>query len=257
MHRILVAALLTSCTGLMSAAEPALTIRPVQFISQAEVPEGAPRDARAIGFNTGFTIGYLVEGESIIGFNHESLKIEHILMADGKDIASKRNGKPNFKLGSFPAVSDDGKFGFFTMESEEHVFGKLDSIKVKGSIVVRTAAKLSSIATAPHVLGSGDQEKVGDFTVDFGVVKQKEKTPRFLEEDFKKNNVITVTGSLAKISEVHLKAGDVEIKPDGYTTNDDRPRSYLFEKGEGAAPSAVLTIKYWEDLKAVEVTFGK
>lgn len=249
--------LLTCSVSISFAADSSITIRPVQFIAQAEIPDGAPRNAKTIGFNTGFTIGYLVEGADIIGFNQQSLKIDHILMGDNKDIATKRNGKPNFKLGSFPVASDDGKFGFFTVESEEHVFGKLDSISVKGSIVVRTATRLKSIVSKPHVLGSGDEEKQADFTVNFGVVRQKEKMPRFIEEDFKKKNVVTITGSLGKIIEVNLKSGDAEIKAEGYTSSEDGPRSYFFEKGDGAAPSAVLTIKYWEDLKAVEVPFGK
>jgi hypothetical protein len=75
-------ALVSGC--LLEGADAGLTIRPVQIISQAEVPAGAPQEARAVQFTKGFSVGYLIEGEDIIGIDKKSLTIEHILLPGGE-----------------------------------------------------------------------------------------------------------------------------------------------------------------------------
>ncbi len=245
-----------AASHLAAAEDKPLSIRPVQIISQAEVPAGAPREASSVQFNKGFTIGYLVEGEGIIGFDKRSLTIEHILLPGGKDIAKKRNGKDNFEFGSFPEVSDNGKFGFFQLQSEEFVFGQAEALVVQGSIGVRTASELKTVASKPHPPASNESEVVDEFAVTFGPGPKQDKMPRFLMDSYKDKTPIVVAGPLAKISEIRLLIADKEVKSDEYTSAESGPRTYFFSKSDPATP-VTLRIKYWKDLKVVTVPFPR
>ena len=247
--------LMLASGSLIEAADAAVTIRPVQIISQADVPAGAPQEARSVQFNKGFTVGYLIEGEDIVGVDKKSLIIDHILLPGGKDITKKRNGKDNFEFGSFPQVSDDGKFGFFQIQSEEHVFGKAETLDIKGSIGVRIASDLKTTVSKPHPLGSNESEAVEEFTVTFGSGPKQEKVPKFIQESYDNKIPIVVTGPLAKITQVRLVVAGKEIESGEWTYVETGPRTYFFPKSEGATADEIR-IKYWKNFKVVMVPFA-
>jgi hypothetical protein len=247
-------ALALACSGPICAADATVTIRPVQVVSLAEVPAGAPQDAKTVKFTKGFSVGYLIEGEDIIGIDKKSLVIEHILLPGGKDITKKRNGKDNFELGAFPEVSDDGRFGFFAVESDEHVFGKADGLDIKGTIGVRLASDLKTAESKPHPLGANDTEPVDGFTVTFGPGPNADKVPDFVKQSYKDKVPLRVAGPLEKVAEVRLIVAGKEVEPNEWSSADTGSRTYFFPKGDGASAGA-LRIKYWQKLKVVVVPF--
>jgi len=257
MHRQVPLALMAAVAW---CADPTWTIRPVQVISQAEVPEGVPDAAKTVMFNKGFSIGYLIQGDGIIGVDKESLVIDQILLPGGKDITKKRNGKNNWEIGSFPEVSDDGRFCFFQVTSDEHAFGKAESLDIHGSIGVRTASDLKTFSTKAHVLDGGDTEVVDEFSVTFGRDPNDKGETAFFRNDKKDKATVVVSGMLDKLTEVVLMIAGKAIKSEesyGPSTSAGSgvgSRTYIFSRGEGAVPG-VLQFKFWKDLKEVVVHF--
>lgn len=240
------------------AAEPAYTVRAIQVIDQAQVPEGAPQSARSIMFNKGFTIGYLVEGSDLIGFKDDSLKVTRIKLPDGKDIVHKRNGEDNYKQGSFPEVSDDGKLGYFQLECEDHVFGKAASLDIAGSIVALTGSDHQTGTTKVHGLDSKEEEKVGPFTVAFGQAKPAGMHAMFGNAD-RDSWGITVSGPLASITAFAVVVDGKEVKSRSWSGSGagDGPRTYDFEKSAITGNAGAVSIRYWKDMKEQEIRFGK
>jgi hypothetical protein len=237
------------------AADDAITIRAIQVISQATVPDGVPDEAKRIMFNDGFTIGYLIEGSDIIGIKEHSLKIEHMLLPDGTDISKTRNGDDNFKEGSFPAFSDDGQFGYFQVASKHRLFGKVESLAIKGSIVVRTGSALTTVTSKEHDLKASANDTLDEFAV---VITPPGKSANHGQQDDDEKNScsVVVTGSVEKISEIRLVVADTEIKPESWTSSEVGPRTYSFPL-DAAVAKFTLKIKYWKNLKELPIDFGK
>lgn len=232
------------------AAEPGITITPVQVISQAKVPAGAPDKAKKIMFTEGFSIGYLVAGKDLIGFAEDSLRIDAIRTRDGKDLAKKRNGEPAWEMGSFPEASDDGAFAFFTLECDEPAFGQVEGLAISGTITVLTASDLATVETKAHELKGKAADQAGEFTVTYGAGggmsfgNGEDAGPS-----------ITLTGPLAKITKVMLVVDGAETKSNSnWGAQGTDSRTYGFEKVAGTTGS--VRISYWKDLRETPVAFG-
>ena len=77
--------------------KPSMRVRPIQIISCDNLPSEMAIDAKPMGYQPGFQVFYLVEGQDIAGF--DSLAIESINTPEGVDIWKYRNGKPAYKVG--------------------------------------------------------------------------------------------------------------------------------------------------------------
>jgi hypothetical protein len=245
-HLIALAAAAAPAAG----ADAAPTARPIQFMSQAEVPEDAPQEARTIQFTHGFSVGYLVEGANIVGVKEKSLHVAHALLPDGTDIAQTRSGDDNLELGPFPRVSDSGRFAYFSATSKQNIFGHADHVGIEGTVVVITSSKLGTLSSHPHKLGSNDQETLGAWKATFG----GEKGMSFGDDD-KPTASITIKGPLDGIAKLTLQVAGKDYKQSGWGGGDDE-RTYSFPCPADAA-GAVLTIRDWEDLHEVTVPLGK
>jgi hypothetical protein len=249
-HRLLL--LLAGLVIPAAAAEPALTVRPVQMISLADVPNGAPDEAKSVMFTKGFSIGYLVEGQDLIGVVDDSLDVE-ITSPDGKSLSKKRNGEKSYKLGSFPKATDDGKYLFFQLESEEHDFGRIESLVVTGTVTVRTGSDLTNAATKAHGLTSKEVEQAGEFKVAFG--EESGGKVSFGGEAGAESVSITISGPLEKLTKVALKVDGKAVHEEGYMgMHGADSRTYQFEKPAGA--SGTIELSYWKNLAETKLAIG-
>lgn len=235
--------LLALATATLSAADaPAFTCKPVMISAGAELPASIGFSDRPMGYELGCKIAYLVEGEDLIGFKKDSLLITSITTADGKDIATKRNGKPAWKQGSFPKTTDDGRFGIFTIEVSENVFGKTDGLSITGTIIALSGSDRQTKKLAMKVGESAGQE-VGGLKV---VLTGDKSDP----DDFG----VQVTGDIAKVAEITVLDGDSKLTSRGSSWSGTQ-RTWNFAKPAGATVTVEFT--WWNKLTPVSVAIGK
>ena len=242
-------------SALTAADAPVITCKPVMITACAELPASIGFQERPMGYELGVKISYLVEGQDLIGFKDESLMITAITTADGKNIANKRNGKPAWKQGSFPKTTDDGKFGIFSIEVSENVFGKTDGLSVTGTIVALSGSDRQT-KKATLKLSETKTEDVGGLKVSLvGTKKDKPAaagpTPFFGGGgDFG----VQVAGDINKIAEVVLLEGTTKLDAQGSSWSGSE-RTWNFAKPAG--DSVTVEITYWNKLATVTVPIGK
>lgn len=216
-----------------AAPAPAFTVRAVQVLSSAPLPGDLPFELKPFGHETGFKIWFLVEGADIIGLDEKSLAITTLTTADGRDLAKQRNGKPTWKLDSFPKVSDDGRRAVFAIECGAEAFGQAESAKLAGRIGVMTGGdrQEQELAFDP---AKPSKAEVGKLALEFGA-----KGFGFGGGD---GYGIKISGPLATIASLEIVDGDKRIRSNGWSGSDGA-RTYQFEKPAGAAPK--LAIAWW------------
>lgn len=248
MHRILCLALI-ACGGIAGEG-PNITCKPVMVTACAELPASIDFQTRPMGYELGVNISYLVEGEDLIGFKEDSLNVTAITTADGKDISKKRNGKPAWKQGSFPKITDDGKYGIFSIEISENAFGKTDGLLVNGSVVALTGSDRQT-KKFTFKLSEAKVEEVGGLKISLtGAKKSTEKEGFFGGGGFG----VQVSGDIAKVAEVGMSEGETKIDRQGSHWSGSQ-RTWNFAKPAGDTVSVEIT--WWNKLAPVTVSLGK
>jgi hypothetical protein len=248
--------LLALAGGMLAAADaPAFTCKPVMVTACGELPASIGFTDRPMGYELGFKVTYLIEGQDLIGFKEDSLQVSAITTADGKELAKKRNGKPAWKQGSFPKTTDDGRYGIFTVEVAENLFGKTDGVGISGSIVAlsgsdRQTKKLAMKASEAKVedVGGLKVTLVGD-KKDKGAGAAAPK-PFFGGGGFG----VQVSGDIGKIAEVVVLDGDAKLDSQGSSWSGTQ-RTWNFAKPAG--DSVTVEITWWNKMSSVTVPFGK
>ncbi len=230
-------ALSTVLATALAAAEPAapaFSVRAVQVLSSAPLPGDLPFELKPFGHETGFKIWFLVEGADIIGLDEKSLAITSLTAADGRDLAKQRNGKPTWKLDSFPKVSDDGRRAVFAIECSAEAFGQAESAKLAGRIGLLTGSERQEqeLAFDP---AKPSKAEVGKLALEFGA-------KGFGFGGGGDGYGIKISGPLATIASLEIVDGDKRIRSNGWSGSDGA-RTYQFEKPAGAAPK--LAIAWW------------
>lgn len=239
---------LATLMSLPAADGPTITCKPVMITACAELPAAIDFQNRPMGYELGFKIAYLVEGEDLIGFKKDSLIITAITTADGKELSKKRNGKPSYQQGSFPKTTDDGKFGFFEIEVSENQFGKTDGITVQGNI---TALSGSDRQTKKVTLTVGDAkvEDVGGLKISLFGGGEKSEKQSFFGSSFG----VQVAGDINKVAEITLFDGTTKVDSHGSSWT-DTTKTYDFAKPAGK--SLTVEVSYWNKLATVVVPIG-
>lgn len=222
--------------------------RRVQTISCDSLPAELPFNVKPMQYEPGFKVCYLVESEDLIGFKDDSLSIDSIVGSDGKDVAKKRNGSPNYKQGSFPKTSDDGKYGLFEVEVSENKFGVVDSMVITGKIIALAGSDLETKKLTLPV-NSEKSETAGDFTV--SLAKEKSGMSFGGDED---SFDVRVTGDLTKLSSIKVMDGETVEKEHGWMGSGDS-RTYHFDKPKNDA--VTVEISYWKTLREVPILIEK
>lgn len=223
-----------------------LTARPVQIVSCASMPDDVPFDVAPMSYNKGFEIFYLVEAENLAAFKDNSLTLTSMKTKDGKDISKTRTGKPSYEEGTFPKVSEDGKYAVFSVKVEQDLFGQVDSLEIAGSAILLVASS-RDVLTAKLSKDEKKAKTVGPFTVSTSA------GGGFMGMGGDSFGV-TVKGSLASIINVDVESNGAALDSEG-SMSDGSSKTFYFAKPDSDA--LTVKINYWTDLKEETVTFGK
>ena len=77
-----------------------------------------------------------VKGEGLVSFKEDSVVIDRFTSRDGKELSKLGNGKPDWKEGSFPKVSDDANLASFSIELWGDLMGKIEGGTLEGSVTM-------------------------------------------------------------------------------------------------------------------------
>jgi hypothetical protein len=244
--RLAAATLILASAVLAAADPPALSAKPVQLTTGAVLPADLPFDAKPFAHEAGFKIWWLVQASDLIGFDEDSVVMNALKSADGKDLATTRNGKPTWKLDSFPKVSDDGKYGVFSIECSADVFGKTDRLSMSGTLVALTGSdrKEADLAFDPAKPSNVD---AGPLKIAFGA-----KGMRF--GGAAETYGIQVSGPLVAIASIEVRDGDAKLESQGWSGS-GATRTYNFAMPKTATPK--LKLSYWGTSARVKVEFTR
>ena len=225
------------------------SVKPIMIQECAPVLEEIKFGEKPMGYEPGFKIFFMVNGKDMNAFKKDSLSIEYIKTKDGQDISKARGGKANYKMGSFPKTTEDGKRAFFNIESGENVFGAADALQIKGQITVMTSSKLETVSTKELEFGKSESQKIGPFTV---TANPKAEAAINLGGGDDKASKIKVQGPLDSISNISFAVDGKDEKNKGWFGFDD---SKTYSLGIANVNKVTVKINYWVDLKEKSIPF--
>ncbi len=225
------------------------TVKPIMAQECAPVTEELKFGEKPMGYEPGFKIFLMVNGKDMNAFKKDSLSIEYIKTKDGQDISKARGGKANYKMGSFPKATEDGKRAFFSIESGENIFGTLEDVQIKGQITALTSSKLETAVTKELEFAKGDSQKIGPFTV---TANPKAEANILNMGGDDKAMRLKVQGPLDSISVILFTVDGKEEKGSSWFGRDD---SRTYSMGNANGKKAVVKINYWLDLKEKTIPF--
>lgn len=225
------------------------SVKPIMIQECASVAEEIKFGDKPMGYEPGFKIFLMINGRDMSAFKKEGLSIDYIKAKDGQDISKARGGKANYKMGSFPKVTEDGKRAFFSLESSENVFGSAEALQIKGQISVMTSSKSETVSTKELEFGKNESQKVGLFTV---TANPKAEGTINLGGGDDKASKIKVQGPLDSISNISFAVDGKEEKNKGWFGFDD---SKTYSLGIANVNKVVVKIIYWTDLKEKPIPF--
>ena len=231
-----------------SAFLPLLLVAPLAFAADLQVSllqtqigkssgGEVPFEVKPMGYDgPGVKLSFLVRGENLVAFTDDSVDIKSFKLADGKDIAKNRSGKPAWKQESFSKVSEDGKMGSFSVSFQGDVSGGVEGGTLDGSIKIVTASK-SEEKEVEITLADKAPKEVGPFKVGPG------GGGLFGGGD---GTAISVTGDYQGVIEVSVEDGGKKLESN-MTSSSGKTKTYHFGKAEGKAVK--VKIRYWTDMK--------
>ncbi len=151
-------------------------------ICSKDVPKDAQHQDCSFG---GSAIYFYAEGENFVGLNKNSLSIKRLEVA-GKDIRQTRSLEDNFKLGSFPKVSDDGNFVTWSVSIPSGFHSPRNALQIKGSIEALKSEELLSAESSEVKYDSFSDFTLGPITVKGTEIKPVQKSEIKDEELLKK-----------------------------------------------------------------------
>ncbi len=173
------------------------------YISSTTVcASDVPREAsnQTCGFG-GSSISLYAVGKNFIAIDEESLQVD-TLSFNGVDIRKNRKQEDNFKLGSFPKASDDGKYFKWDIDiaSGYHRQGEL---AIKGSLDAFTSNNLVEEMTKPFKLSDFASFSIGPIQVQG--TRASEESPK----DFFKNDEDVSEEDLALFEKIISKSKEL------------------------------------------------
>ncbi len=244
----------TDCADAATTASTSSTVtcKPVMISAGAELPASLGFRDKPMFYYLGFEITYLVEATDLIGFKKDSLTVTSITAADGKDISKKRNGKPSYELSSFPKITDDGKYGIFQIKVSENQFGKLDNLKVTGTVVALTGSDRQT-KTLTMKLSETKVEEVGGLKISLKAPKNQKADNGNSNGD---SNIlgVHVDGEFIKIANLTVLEGTSKLNTQGESWSGTR-KTYDFAKPTG--DTVTIEVSYWNKSGTVTVAIGK
>ena len=167
-------------------AEPALfTVAPVRLVCIPPLPEGLPpmiqgKLAVAAAFvpsagepaKTRYEIFMLATGAGLIAIQPGTLQIDHAKKPDGTNIARDYRGLSSYAAGTLPTVSEDGRFGLFTIQITTEDPAPVLPLDIKGSIRVKTSDKSETATLTARLQEEQEPAQLGPYEVSVSVQRQ-------------------------------------------------------------------------------------
>ncbi len=246
-YLLMAAVLVAACT--LGAQD--FVVKPIMVQDCAPIGESLKFDEKPMGYEPGFKIFFLITGKDMTGFKKDGLSIEYIKGKDGKDISKSRTGKENYKMGSFPKVSDDGKKATFSIESDEDVFGSAESMQIRGKITMVSSTKSETLTSKELDATKNESQKTGNFTV---TANPKADADGMMVDmgGNDKSLKVSVQGPMESISNISFVVDGKESKSNGWFGMDNS-RTYTLEATKGN--KVTVKISYWADMKDTPVPF--
>lgn len=229
------------------AQEVVFTARPIEINLFDNLPSDLPMELKGMNQGAKLKITYLVEGKGLVNIDNDSLVVEYAKDKNGQDYSKKRTGESEFKLGSFPKASDDGKYLVFELSADINQFSSLGDLNIKASLNAVTSDK-SIPAEAKLNMDEKTPVKSGEFS--FINSANKVSTDLFGSMSQADQTNINVSGPTDSIIYVKVYDGTTELSSNG-STSTNNSSTYYFPK----TSNKNLTIKfsYWQDLKKAKV----
>jgi len=164
---------------------PAFTVAPVRLVCSPPLAEELPQSLKnklAIGSafipsagepgKTRYEIHMLATGNGLIAIQPDTLRVEYAKTPDGADIARDYRGLSTCSAGALPAVSEDGKFGLFTLQIATDEPAPVLPLEIKGSIRVKTSDKAETAAHTAQLAAEAEPVNLGPYEVAVSVQRQ-------------------------------------------------------------------------------------
>ena len=192
------------------AAEPAaFTVAPVRAVCSAPLPAGLPPTLKnaALGSafmlpageneKTRYEIFLLVSGAGLIGIQPATLQVDGAKNPEGENIARDYRGLSTTTAGMQAPVSEDGKFGVFSIVINTDEPAPQMPLDIKGSIRVKTSGKAETAAHTAQLEDTGEPVNLGPFEVAVSVQRQVLR--------------VKVTGSLELFAGLEAESGGQKL----------------------------------------------
>ena len=201
----------------------------------------------------GVGLAYLVRGENLVGVKEDSANLKTLNLKD-TDISTSRTGDKNYKLESFPKVSDDGKTLIFELNVNSVPIGQLGDLSFDGTVL----ALVSERVAEPRLEVDFSKE----FEKDMGIFKVTNKTNfsdalktgamnMVLGGGSDTSTSLKVKGNLEAIQKVYLEVNGQEVNQNMASWHDGVKTFSFPQKING---KATIVLKYWENLREAPVT---
>lgn len=252
MKTIAIQMLITS--AVWAVETPEINAKPIQFCIGGDLPSEIPFESKPMGFETGYKVVYLAQGADLSLLDEKSLKINSIKDGSGKEISMKRNGELDYELGSFPKVTDDGKYVIFSIESKRNIWNQTGRLNISGHITAFTSSdRVDSEFTLN--LQSKEPLKINEFTVINALnekVDKSDDSKAFFQAMLANSDSINVkvSGPINKIIKIDAYNKDEKLDDQG-SSSDEVSKVFMFKKT--AINEVRLKISYWKEFKEVKV----
>lgn len=230
--------------ALLAAEPPAVTL--IQTRIGKPLGEDVTFDIKPMGHQPGVTFSFLVRGENLVSFKDDSVHITDFTLADGRQWARTRGGKPNWEQESFPKVAESGQLGTFGVSFPGDLHGQIDRATLTGTVTAITAAE-SDEKTLTLTAGDPEKKDLGPFKVTAG-----SGGGGLFGGGGEDSTTVRLTGRHQAIIQVTLLDGDTPLESNGSSWSGDT-KSYHFPKAKGA--DLKVTLRYWTDLQELTIPF--
>lgn len=251
-HLFIFAVLLATCS--INAQD--FSIKPIMVQAATPIVEELKSLEKPMEYLPGFKIFLMVTGKDIRAFEKYRLAIDYVRTNDGQDVYKLTNGKSNFIKGSGRSTAN-GEKAFFSIESLDNIFGKVETLQMKGEITLLTSSKSESISTDELDFGKSESQKIGPFTL----TANPNEEPRggiVGRVDDKSTLKVKVEGACEAISTISfiVDGKDCRSNRRSRVVRDNRLlEDWIYSLESTKGNNVVVKINYWVDLKEKTVPF--
>lgn len=175
-------------------------------VCSADVPDDAAFQNCSFG---GSNISFYASGEDFVSIDEESVQLS-VLNVNGQNRLKNRKQENNYKLGSFPRISDDGKYAKWSVDIESGFHAVGDELDVKGELTLYKSDTLTELSSKPFNIYDFASFRIGKDIIVGGTQDVPEQEDLNEEELKKSLDKLTDASSTGELTEKDMEqAGEV------------------------------------------------